>query len=67
MGRGNNIYFNDDCDDANETDDDGSSASNTTQNFQAGEICEHCKIPMLLFWNRLIEHFDILFSQNKMV
>jgi len=65
MGRGSDMdadYYNN-HDDA---EDDGS-ANNDSIQFQSGQVCNCHKMPMSFFQSHLIEHFDILFQQNKIV
>jgi len=52
------------CDNNDENDNNNGSDSSMTQ-FQDGQLHDLCELPLSSICNCLIEHFDILFSQNK--
>jgi len=62
MGRGLDIDRDDNDADAKEDD-----STSTIPQFQGDQVRDCCKTPLSLFCNHLIEHFDILFQQNKLL
>jgi len=66
MGRGKDVDQNKN-DDADNDDNDDDGSRSAVAPFQADQVCNCHKIPLPLFHNHLIEHFDILFQQNKLV